>query len=192
MGFMSEKLFSVTPEDLLSLISSRQSERSYTSEPVEEEALRRILEAGRLAPSACNAQPWHFIVVRDEALRMEVADATASRTLGLNHFTKQAPVQIVVVQESANFTSKVGTMVKGTSFPLIDVGLAVGQMCLQAQAEGLGTCIIGWLDQKRIRKALSIPSSKRVPVLVLLGHPNSPLREKRRKSFEEVVSFDEY
>lgn len=111
---------------------------------------------------------------------------------GCNHFTRQAPVQIVVVQESANLTSRVGTLVKGTSFPPVDIGIAIGQMCLQAVAEGLGSCIIGWLDQQRIKKVLSIPQGKRVPVLLLVGHSNSPHREKQRKNFEEVVAYDGY
>ena len=84
--------------DIYEIINHRQSDRQYDPErPVEPEKIRRILEAARIAPSACNAQPWHFIVVDEPELRNQVADAVASRILGMNHFTKQAPVHILVV-----------------------------------------------------------------------------------------------
>ena len=92
--------------DIYEIINHRQSDRQYDPErPVEPEKIRRILEAARIAPSACNAQPWHFIVVDEPELRNQVADAVASRILGMNHFTKQAPVHILVVEERPNFTS---------------------------------------------------------------------------------------
>ena len=90
--------------DIYEIINHRQSDRQYDPErPVEPEKIRRILEAARIAPSACNAQPWHFIVVDEPELRNQVADAVASRILGMNHFTKQAPVHILVVEERPNF-----------------------------------------------------------------------------------------
>ena len=101
--------------DIYEIINHRQSDRQYDPErPVEPEKIRRILEAARIAPSACNAQPWHFIVVDEPELRNQVADAVASRILGMNHFTKQAPVHILVVEERPNFTSGIG----GPSPPL--------------------------------------------------------------------------
>lgn len=182
----------VSAEGLLSLIGRRQSDRSYLDRPVPEAVLGRVLEAGRLAPSSCNAQPWHFVVVTDADLRSEVARAAQSATLGINRFLDQAPVLIAVVQEPDNVTSKVGTLVKGTTFPLIDVGIAVGQMCLQARAEGLGSCIIGWVDQKKVRKLLGIPGRKPVPLLIALGYTDSNYREKRRKKLDEIVSYNRY
>ena len=92
----------------LELVQHRQSDRAYLDKPVETEKIDRILEAARLAPSACNSQPWKFIVVTDTEKRNLIADATASKLLSMNHFTKQAPVQLIVLEDSANFTSSVG------------------------------------------------------------------------------------
>ena len=105
--------------DFLSLALQRQSDRAFdSSRPVEKEKLERILEAARMAPSACNAQPWHFIVVDDPELKNQVADATSSKLIGINHFTKQAPVHIVVVEESVNLSSGFGSLVKDRSLPM--------------------------------------------------------------------------
>ena len=106
--------------DIYEIINHRQSDRQYDPErPVEPEKIRCILEAARIAPSACNAQPWHFIVVDEPELRNQVADAVASRILGMNHFTKQAPVHILVVEERPNFTSGIGGLIKDKQFPLL-------------------------------------------------------------------------
>ena len=111
--------------DFLQLVLSRQSDRAYDKErPVEAEKLERILEAARLAPSACNAQPWKFVVVTDHELASKVGKAAAG--LGMNKFAKDAPVHILVVEESANITSLLGGKVKGKHFPLIDIGIASG------------------------------------------------------------------
>ena len=89
--------------DFLELVKQRQSTRAFERErPVEREKIERILEAGRLAPSACNAQPWHFIVVDEPELKDKVAEAASAKMLGMNHFTKQAPVHVVIVEEKVN------------------------------------------------------------------------------------------
>ena len=94
-------------KDFLQLVLSRQSDRAYDKErPVEREKMERILEAARMAPSACNAQPWKFVVVTDHELAQKVGKAAAG--LGMNKFAKDAPVHILVVEESANFTSLLG------------------------------------------------------------------------------------
>ena len=110
--------------DFLQLVLSRQSDRAYDKErPVEAEKLERILEAGRLAPSACNAQPWKFVVITDRELAFKVGKAASG--LGMNKFAKDAPVHILIVEESANITSLLGGKVKDKHFPLIDIGIAV-------------------------------------------------------------------
>ena len=91
-------------------------------DPVEPEKLERVLEAARLAPSACNAQPWRFVVITDKELAQKAGKAAAG--LGMNKFAKDAPVHILVVEESANITSLLGGKVKGKHFPLIDIGIA--------------------------------------------------------------------
>ena len=176
----------------LELVQSRQSDRAYLDKPVEKEKIERILEAARLAPSACNAQPWKFVVVTDPEKRMQIADATASKILAMNHFTKQAPVQLVLVEENANFTSSVGGMLTNKHYPHIDLGIVASHICLAAADEGLGSCMIGWCDEKKVRKVLDIPRNKRVMLVILLGYSAQKLREKKRKSKEEIVSWDKY
>mgnify|MGYP001451871075 FL=1 len=175
------------------LVNNRQSVRGYKPDLVEKEKIERILEAGRLSPSACNAQPWKFIVVDNPELKNKIADATSNRVIGINHFTKQAPVHIVVVMEPANFNSNFGSIVKDKNLPLIDIGIAAAHLCLQATAEGLGTCILGWFNERTIRKLLDIPKSKRVILVITLGYAaNDEIREKKRKTAGEVVSINKY
>lgn len=179
-------------KELLELLNTRQSDRAYLDSPIEDEKLHRILEAGRLAPSACNAQPWKFIVVNDQDLKNKIADCTSSKVLGMNHFTKQAPVHIVIIEERANFTSSAGSLIKGKHFPLIDIGITAEHICLQAAAEGLGTCMLGWFDEPKVKKLLNVPKSKRVPLIITLGYPAKETREKRRKDLDQIISYNTY
>lgn len=178
--------------DFLSLTCLRQSDRSYLDKPVEKEKLDRILECARLAPSACNAQPWKIIVVDDAELKGKIADATSEKVIGMNHFTKQAPLQLVIIEESANITSAFGSLVKKKHFPLIDIGIVAEHICLAAAAEGLGSCMIGWFDESKIRKYLSVPSSKRILLVITLGYPAKETRTKIRKTIEKIISYNKY
>jgi nitroreductase len=142
---------------ILDLIISRQSDRKYSDKTVEKEKLDRIIEAGRMAPSACNAQPWKFIVVTDRQLVLGIAEAASAKLIGMNVFVAQAPVILVIVREKPNMSSKVGATIKNKDYSLIDIGIATENICLQAKAEGIGSCIIGWFDEKMIKKLLDIP-----------------------------------
>ncbi|MCU0361885.1 MAG: nitroreductase family protein [Bacteroidales bacterium] len=182
----------VSGPEILELIRKRQSDRKYDSRPVEKEKLDRIIEAGRLAPSACNAQPWKFIVADDAAICAELADAASARLLGMNTFVSQAPVLIVIVREQPNFTSKIGGQIKQKDYSLIDIGIAAENICLQAEAEGLGSCMLGWFDEPRAKKILGIPKTKRVELIITIGYPLGEKREKRRKAEELTVSYNKY
>jgi nitroreductase len=177
----------------LDMVKARQSTRAYDSQPVDNEKIERCLEAARLSPSASNAQPWKFIVVNDPAIKNELADATQDRFLPLNHFTKQAPLHIVVIREKANLTSRIGQVVKDKEYPLMDIGIAAVHFCLQAVEEGLGTCIIGWFNENKVRKLLSIPKNKRVELIITVGYPaTDEIRPKKRKPVEEIVTYNRY
>lgn len=179
--------------DFYKLVEQRQSTRAFdTSKSVDREIIARILEAGRLSPSACNAQPWHFIAVDEPELKNKVADAASARLLGMNHFTKQAPVHIVVVEEKVNISSGIGGIVKDKHFAFLDIGIAAAHICLAAEAEGLGSCILGWFAESKIKKLLNIPENKRVVLDIVIGYPAQPLREKKRKSADEVISYNTY
>jgi nitroreductase len=179
--------------DFLQFVSTRQSDRAFDPErPVEKEKLDRILEAARMAPSACNAQPWHMIVVDDHELKNRVADATSTRALGINHFTKQAPVHILLVEEKVNLSSGIGGWVKQKDYAQMDLGVVAAHIVLAAHAEGLGSCIVGWFDEEKMRELLSIPDSRRVWLDIVIGYSTQALRSKKRKSKEEIVSYNKY
>jgi nitroreductase len=179
-------------KEMLELIRKRQSDRSYSDKAVEKDKLERIIEAGRMAPSACNAQPWKFIVVDDPELLSRLAVAASAKLLGMNSFVGQAPLQIVVVREKANMSSRIGATVKNKDYSLIDIGIASENICLQSAAEGLGSCMIGWFDEKMVRKILHIPASKRVELIITIGYPAKEHRDKKRKPPEEISSTNKY
>jgi nitroreductase len=182
----------VDGKELLELIISRQSDRKYSDRPIEKDKLDRIIEAGRMSPSACNAQPWKFIVVTDPQLVLKVAEAASAKLIGMNSFVAQATAIIAIVREKANMSSKVGATIKNKDYSLFDIGIATENICLQAEGEGIGSCIIGWFDEKMIRILLSVPKSKRVELIITLGYSLSEKREKRRKPAEETVSYNKY
>ena len=177
---------------IFDLIVSRQSDRKYSDKAIEKHKLDRIVEAGRMAPSACNSQPWKFIVVTEPQLVLQIADAASAKLIGMNSFVAQAPVILVIVREKANMSSKVGATIKNKDYSLIDIGIATENICLQAKADGIGSCIIGWFDERKIKKLLDIPRSKRVELIVTLGYSLNEMREKRRKPAEEIVSYNKY
>ena len=178
-------------KSFLELAAARQSDRVY--EPgrvIEREVLGRILEAGRLAPSACNGQPWHFTVVTEPALLAEVGMATSS--LGMNKFVKDASALVLITLEPTNITSKLGCGIKDKDFPMMDLGIASAYITLAAEDEGVGSCILGWFDEKKIKELVGIPQKKRLMLIISLGYNTKPKRRKIRKEFGKVVSFEKY
>lgn len=177
--------------DFLQLVTARQSDRAFDkTRAVETEKLDRILEAARLAPSACNAQPWKFVVVNDEELVQKVGKAASG--MGMNKFAKDAPVHILVVEESANITSSLGSKLKNKHFPLIDIGIVAAHIVLAVENEGLGSCIVGWFDEKAMKKVVGIPEPKRLLLDIIVGYPTKEKRRKLRKDKEKVVSYNKY
>jgi nitroreductase len=176
--------------DFAELIRHRQSDRRNSDKPVEKEKLVKCLEAARLAPSAENAQPWKFIIIDDATIREKIADAASG--LSVNRFTHQAPVLAAVVLEKANMLSTLGSVIQDKEYPLMDLGIATIQFCLQAADIGLGTCIIGWFNEKKVKKILNIEKKKRVPLLISIGYSESPQRKKIRKPLEKMSSWNSY
>jgi nitroreductase len=176
------------------LVSIRQSVRRYDSRPVDREMVLKCIEAARLAPSASNSQPWHFIVVDDPALKTRIAEATYEDVLVFNRFTSTAPAIVVMVTEKGTWLSRLGARLKDRDFSLIDNGIAAIQFCLQAAELGLGTCMIGWFNQRKIKKLLGIPDHKFLSLLITLGYPKQgyKIREKTRKPAEKIVTWNNY
>lgn len=171
------------------LAKIRQSDRKYKEQSVEREKIMQCLETARISPSANNSQPWKFVVVDDYAIKEQLAECSIG--LGMNKFTHQCPVIVAVVLEKQNFMSTIGSMIKNKDYSLFDLGIAVNQFCLQAADLGLGTCIIGWFDEKKIKKILGV-RNRRIPLLISLGYPDAPTRDKVRKPLEVMSSWNKY
>ena len=177
----------------LDLVKARQSVRGYLSKEVEREKIERCLEAARLAPSASNSQPWSFIVVDDPKLKEAVAKETFSQLISFNNFSLQAPVLIILISERPGFLNKVAEAIKDKQFSLIDIGIAAEHFCLQAVEEGLGTCMLGWFNEKGVKKLLNIPPPKRVELIITMGYPESnEIRRKKRKEIDQIRSYNSY
>lgn len=176
------------------LLAIRQSVRRYQARPVERDKLQQLIEAVRLAPSACNAQPWKLILVDDPDLKNQVARATFSNLVSINSFAPQAPVIAVLTIEKSKIIPQVGGTLKRREFPLLDIGIAAAYFCLQAAELGLGTCILGWFNERRIKQLLRIPRKTRIGLLITLGYAAEeyPLRKKIRKEAEVMSAFNRY
>ena len=165
---------------------TRQSCRSYDeTREVEQEKLDSVLEAARLAPSACNSQPYHFTVCRGQAAK-EVAAATQG--MGMNKFSSQAPVLIVISEATYNKSAALGAKVKGNAYRSIDIGITTAYLTAEATAQGLSTCILGWFDDDKVRKICGIDQSVRL--VITLGYAkDEALRNKKRKDISELVTY---
>lgn len=172
------------------LIRARYSLRKYDARPVEREKLAVCVEAARLSPSACNSQPWRFIVVDDPDLLRLIAPLTRTKGVPINRFVDAAPAIAVLVSERPNLSSLFGAAATGTPFYLIDVGIAAEHFCLQATELGLGTCMLGWFDRPGLKRILGIPKRKKIPLLITVGYPqNEGIPAKKRKPLEEILDF---
>ena len=169
------------------IAKARQSCRSYDeSRAVEPEKLQAIMEATRLAPSACNGQPYHFTVCTGD-LAKQVAKATMG--LGMNKFAAQAPILIVVSEESYCKTAAMGAKVKGNDYRSMDIGIATAYLTAEAAAQGLSTCILGWLDDEKLRSLCGLDHPVRLVITLGYAKEGDKLREKKRKDLEELFTI---
>lgn len=172
------------------LLLKRQSDRKYEERTVENDKLEACLEAARLSPSACNSQPWTFVVVNEPEVLQQMRKATAD--MALNRFIHQVPVIVAVVLEKANFTSSIGSVIKDKEYTLLDLGIAANNFCMQATELGLGTCMIGWFDEKKVKQILNVPTAKRVPLLIAVGYSAAATRKKIRKPIDKIHRYNSY
>ena len=171
------------------IAKARQSCRSYDdTRAVEPEKLAAILQAAQLAPSACNGQPYHFTVCQGQAAR-DVAAATMG--LGMNKFAAQAPVLIVISEKPYVKSAAMGARVKNNDYRSIDIGITTAYLTAEATAQGLATCILGWLDDAKIREICSLDMPVRLVVTLGYAKEGDPLRAKKRKDLTELVSWKE-
>ncbi len=168
--------------DVLKAIRSRRSVRAYDPREVEEDKLTRVLESGRLSPSAGNRQERRFIVVRDAGTRKALSLAARDQK-----FVAEAPVVIAACSVEKEYTMACGQL----AYP-IDTAIAVDHMTLQAVEEGLGTCWIGAFDEEKVKEILNIPENVRVVSLLTLGYPGDIPRPKSRKNLDEIVMWEKW
>ena len=174
--------------DFMEIANARQSCRSYDeTRAVEPEKLQAVLEAARLAPSACNGQPYVLTVCTGEKAK-EVALLTRGMG-GMNKFAVQAPVCIVVSEGAYVRSAALGAKVKGNDYRSIDIGILTAYLTAEATAQGLSTCILGWLDDEKIRQAVGTNSATRLVITLGYAKEDDKLRQKKRKELGEFVRF---
>ncbi len=173
--------------DFLTIAQNRQSCRNYDpARPVEPEKIERILQSAALAPSACNSQPYKVTVCIGESARGVAAACTG---MGMNRFLADAPVLLVLSEQNYNKTAAFGAKLKGNDYRSIDIGILVAYLTAEATAQGLGTCIIGWFDDQKIRKICNLDQPVRLVVSIGYAAAEDALRPKKRKSQTEWVEY---
>lgn len=174
----------------LELCKTRQSCRSYNGQPVEREKLERCLEAARLAPSACNSQPWSFVVVNSPELLPQVANCARSFN-NINGFVEKAGAVILILEEHAKLMPGLAKLIDSQYFAKADIGGATLAICLEAAEQGLGTCIIGMYDRPELCKLLNLPANTTIAGYIVVGYPaaDDKIRDKQRKPLADMVRF---
>ena len=168
------------------IAKNRQSCRKYDpAREVEAEKLDAILESARLSPSACNGQPYHITVCTGESAK---AAAKATMGLGMNKFAADAPVLLVISEEDYVASAAFGARVKGNDYRSIDIGILAAYITAECTAQGLGSCILGWLDDEKLRAICGVDHPVRLVITV--GYPASDdkLRDKKRKNLDDLVT----
>ena len=176
--------------NLLKLLQKRKSCRSYSSREVPENIIKNCLEAARIAPSACNKQPWKFIIVKNPESRNKLFKKALLPCLPMPWFQK-APVIIAICAESDFITHKIAPFLSNIDYRLIDIGIAGEHFVLAAEAQNLGTCWIGWFKEKQVKKILNIPRGIKVLSLMTLGYPSEDVNEVKEKKQINDIYFSE-
>jgi len=174
----------------LDLVKKRTSTRRYSQIPVAREDIDRCIEAARLAPSACNSQPWSFVVSDDPERNHKICSSIFSGPYRMNRFAEEAPVLIFVKTERSRYSAMFGGLFRGTTFSLIDIGIACEHLVLQAAELGLGTCWIGWFNERALKKELGLSGKYRFDIALTLGYPaRDGIHPKKRKGMESIRRY---
>ena len=172
------------------LVSRRYSVRKFSSDAVPRDMIEKCLEAARLAPSACNCQPWSFYVADTPEIRDKIAKAAFSGIYGMNAFARKAPVLIAVVTERSGYAARLGGSLRGVQFSLIDVGIACDHLTLCATELGIGSCWLGWFNAKAVADELGLPKRTQIDTMLALGYPEGePPQRKTRRDLEDIRSY---
>lgn len=179
--------------DFLKLAEQRASCRKYMNTPVKRELIDQCLEAARIAPSACNCQPWRYIAVDNPQVVAKLAPLLRMEGSPINGFTDGVPVFAVVAEKPVDLTDKLGAACLRTNYSEIDIGLSVAHFCLSATALGLGTCVLGIFREAAVKELLGIPDDYIIRVVIALGHPApSESRPKKRLEREQMSGYNAF
>ncbi len=174
------------------LVQKRQSTRKFSNRPVPREMIEQCLEAARLAPSACNSQPWSFVIVDEPELKNRLVGEAMGGVYKTNAFVIDAQLLVVIVTEASSYVARLGGYLRHVKYNLIDIGITGEHLVLQAAELGLGTCWLGWFKESAVRRVLSLPRQTQIDVMIAMGFPaeNDPLRPKLRKPLVQVTRFN--
>ncbi len=173
--------------DFTEIAEVRQSCRNYNpNREVEQEKLNKILQTARLSPSACNGQPYQITVCKGEAAK-RVAKATQG--VGLNRFSLDAPILLVISEKPYVASAALGAKIKKNDYRSIDIGILAAYITAEATAQGLGSCILGWLDDGEIRKICGLDEAVRLVITLGYAKDEDKLRTKKRKSIDDLVKI---
>ena len=176
----------------MDLATTRQSDRAFIAQEVRREDLLKCVQAAQLAPSACNSQPWKFVIIDDAELVKQAGTAISNNPLGINKFAETAPVLVAVVEEPAVLMPKIQGKVESNRWAQFDLGSATEHFCLQAAELGLSTCIMGAFNEDALKTLLGVPADRRIFVTLAVGYPSGTARTKVRKELHAIHSFNGY
>jgi nitroreductase len=166
------------------VIRKRKSVRKYKTDPIPDDVLNNILEAGRIAPSAKNIQPWHFILIKDPPTKKKIAEASHGQ-----HWMANADVILCGCALEKNAWDRMGGYM--SAFP-VDLAITMDHMILAAANEGLGTCWIGAFDEKTVKDILGVPDDVRIVAMTPIGYAAEEPKDRGRKELKDIVSYDKY
>ena len=178
----------------IDLVKKRKSVRRYSDKPVSRAIIDQCLEAARLAPSACNSQPWSFIVVDNPDVKNDIVQQSMSGIYKMNTFVSEAPVIIAAITERSRYVARLGGLIRNVKYNLIDIGIACDHFTLQAEELGVGTCWLGWFHEKKVKKILDLPNSTHIDILISMGYPadadeDPQPKEKNRRSLDDIRRY---
>ncbi|MBF0216548.1 MAG: nitroreductase family protein [Candidatus Omnitrophica bacterium] len=179
--------------NFMELAGSRRSVRDFSARKIARKDLDASVDAARLSPSACNSQPWRFVIIDDDGILEIISKEAFSGLHKMNSFVRSAPALIAIISESKKIVPKLGEFFQRTDYRLIDTGIACQQIVLAAGSLGIGSCILGWFNEKELKKALCVPREKKIELVIALGYPRTnEFMERRLKDRTSTVSYNGY
>ncbi|MFH1878411.1 MAG: nitroreductase family protein [Candidatus Omnitrophota bacterium] len=181
-------------DSIFNLIKARRSIRAYGKKHIPIRDIELCAEAARYAPSACNSQPWKFIIVTEPSIKKKISEKAFSGIFKMNSFAKYADAYIIVISDTLKFPAWLGGKLRGTDFRKIDTGIACSHIILQAQELGIGTCVLGWFNERVIKRSLHVPLNKKVELIIALGYTDqgSFMKGKNLKDKKQTIFSNTY